>query len=448
MTTLTLLPPADPATIVAYRNSRPVTRGEFMADVTAVAARMPDSGQAVNMCADRYWFTVALFATISRGIVSLLPNSPAAEAIAALCAQVSDVFCVGDQDRSPIEQVPYVPVALTAPTASPLAPDLPLVAFDQRVVSVFTSGSTGQPVPHDKTFGRFNLDIRASSERFWAATGGPCSVLGTVPLRHMFGLEATVLLPILGGGILSSRVPFYPADIAAALAELPAPRFLVSTPFHLQKLLEAEIAISPVAGVLSATAPLSLELAARVEAQLGAPMLEIYGSTETGQLALRRPVVQTEWQTLGGIVLRQEGDQTIAEGGHLESAQVLNDAIDLLSPRSFRLIDRLANMVNIAGKRSSLSFLNHVIGGIAGVRDGVFCMPNRAETTDVPRLAAFVVAPGLDAAEVLAALRPQLDPVFLPRPIVFVDALPRDGNGKISAAAMQSLVDQHINRKA
>lgn len=448
MTSLPLLPAADSGTVQAYRNGQPVTRAEFARDVLALAPRLPNIGHALNMCADRYWFAVALFAAISRGVVSLLPNSPAAEAIASLCAGLPQVFCLGDQDCPAIERIPYLSVSEASADVPPSRPNLPLIAFDQRVASVFTSGSTGQPVPHDKTFGRLNLDIRVSSERIWAAAGAPCAVLGTVPLRHMYGLEATVLLPVLGGGILSSRTPFYPADIAAALAELPAPRLLVSTPFHLHKLLEADIDIPPVAAVLSATAPLSGELARRVEERLGAPLMEIYGSTETGQLALRRPVVQTEWQTLGAIALRQEGDETIAEGGHLESRQVLNDAVELLSPTVFRLIDRHANMVNIAGKRSSLGFLNHVISSIPGVRDGVFCLRSGAAAADVDRLVAFVVAPGLDAAAVLGALRPHLDPVFLPRPIVFVDALPRDGNGKISAAAMQALMDRHIGRKA
>ena len=54
------------------------------------------------------------------------------------------------------------------------------------------------------------------------------------------------------------------------------------------------------------------------------------------------------------------------------------------------------------------------------------------------------VAPGLSPAEILSALRPHLDPVFLPRPIVVVDSLPRDGNGKIPAAALQALIAAHI----
>jgi acyl-coenzyme A synthetase/AMP-(fatty) acid ligase len=78
------------------------------------------------------------------------------------------------------------------------------------------------------------------------------------------------------------------------------------------------------------------------------------------------------------------------------------------------------------------------------VRDAVFCLPRGDADTELARLAAFVVAPGLSPAEILSALRPHLDPVFLPRPIVVVDSLPRDGNGKIPAAALQALIAAHI----
>ncbi len=82
------------------------------------------------------------------------------------------------------------------------------------------------------------------------------------------------------------------------------------------------------------------------------------------------------------------------------------------------------------------------------MRDGVFCMSDCTEAKDVARVAAFVVAPGLSPEDILAALRPHLDPVFLPRPIISLDALPRDGNGKIPASAMDALIAEYITQKS
>jgi acyl-coenzyme A synthetase/AMP-(fatty) acid ligase len=49
----------------------------------------------------------------------------------------------------------------------------------------------------------------------------------------------------------------------------------------------------------------------------------------------------------------------------------------------------------------------------------------------VQRLAALAVADGLTEAQVLAGLAGEVDPVFLPRPLVLVSTLPRNEVGKL-----------------
>ena len=49
-------------------------------------------------------------------------------------------------------------------------------------------------------------------------------------------------------------------------------------------------------------------------------------------------------------------------------------------------------------------------------------------------IAALVVAPSLAPASILDALRGAIDPVFLPRPLVRLEALPRNATGKLARA--------------
>ncbi|MBV8679512.1 MAG: acyl-CoA synthetase [Aquitalea sp.] len=447
MTLIPLLPEIDASTPFACVDGKTVDRASFYAQVMNLAAALPEQERVLNMCADRYWFAVALFAAIARGMVTVLPNSAAPEHIAAVTAEQAGLLVLGDQPENPVAALPYFRVS-QLPHAAMADTPMPLIAFDQRVACLYTSGSTGTPMPHFKTFGRLQLAIQAGAERVWGAAGGACSVVGTVPIRHMYGLESSVLLPILAGGRMATQIPFFPADIASALAEMPAPRLLVITPFHLRKLLEAEVSLPQIAVILSATAPLSVELAAQTRQQLGCPVLEIYGSTETGQVATRETDVETTWQTLQGITLEQRDDELWAVGEVYETPQMLNDTVELFSPQQFRLVDRKANMINVAGKRSSLSFLNAALTGLPGVVDGVFCIPERTANAEVERLAAFVVAPTLDRAAILAGLRQHVDAVFLPRHIVFVESLPRDGNGKILARTLQALIAQHLPERS
>ena len=62
-------------------------------------------------------------------------------------------------------------------------------------------------------------------------------------------------------------------------------------------------------------------------------------------------------------------------------------------------------------------------------------------------LTAFVVAPDLSREEILRALRERIDPVFLPRPLHRVAALPRNATGKLPYEALLQLA-RDLKREA
>jgi acyl-coenzyme A synthetase/AMP-(fatty) acid ligase len=126
----------------------------------------------------------------------------------------------------------------------------------------------------------------------------------------------------------------------------------------------------------------------------------------------------------------------------------MSDMIEPITEEHFLLHGRIADLVNIAGKRHSLASLNHLLNSIPGVVDGAFYMPDEAGDEQITRLAACVVAPGMDAPQLLAALREHIDPVFLPRPLLFVDALPRNHTGKLPRAVLQALFQTRSARKS
>jgi acyl-coenzyme A synthetase/AMP-(fatty) acid ligase len=45
-----------------------------------------------------------------------------------------------------------------------------------------------------------------------------------------------------------------------------------------------------------------------------------------------------------------------------------------------------------------------------------------------------------------SALRKRIDRVFLPRPLVFVDALPRNSTGKLMRSTLQALHRRYVGR--
>ncbi len=428
-----------PDAILAWRGATPITAAAFLGEVAALVTRLPPGRHVLNLCRDRYRFAVAFAASIVDARVSLLPPTHTPEMVRQMQGRAPDCFCIADHDAS----AGAMPVFRYPELAVPAREHVPEIDAGQLVAEVFTSGSTGAPLPHQKHWGRLVENVRAEAARLGVGPGH--ALVGTVPPQHMYGLESTVLMPMQSGAAFHAGHPFYPADVAAALTELPRPRALVTTPYHLRALLAAQAPLPAADLLVSATAPLSATTAAEAETRFAAPLYEIYGCTETGQLASRRTVDDTAWQTLGAVRLRRAGESVWAEGGHVAAPTRLSDLVELVGddPQRFLLRGRHADLVNIAGKRTSLAYLNHQLQAIPGVRDGVFVLPadNADDTPErVNRLSALVVAPDLTAAGLMQALRARIDPLFLPRPLVFVDALPRNTTGKLTAAAAQALL--------
>ena len=446
MSSLPLVSHLSPDSIIAWRADGAVTLRQFLAEVSQLAAVFPAGGHLLNMCSDRYRFSVGLAAAIVAGKVSLLPSTHTAEVVRQIKVFAPDVFCLADSDHCTVDlpQLRY-PVMGDSP-ADTLA--IPQIDSRQRIAVVFTSGSTGIPQPHPKTWGALVSSVQAEAARLGLLPNTRCTLIGTVPPQHMYGFESTVLMAWHSGNALSHAQPFYPADICQALAAVPPPRVLVSSPVHLRTLLDAGLALPEISRVVSATAPLSAQLAQDIEASCNAPLMEVYGSTETGLIATRRPTQSAEWRLLPGIKWVVEGDCVRACGGHIETPTAMNDRIEPITDELFLLHGRLADMVNIAGKRHSLASLNHLLNNLPGVVDGAFYMPDETHPDHVTRLAACVVAPGIEASTLLAALRERIDPVFLPRPLLFVDALPRNCTGKLPRAALQALFQTHSARKS
>jgi acyl-coenzyme A synthetase/AMP-(fatty) acid ligase len=451
MSTLPLIAHRRLDAVVAWRGSVPVSARQFLAEVEHVAGQLPPGQHVLNLCGDRYHFTVALAACIVSGRISLLPSTHTPEMIRQMQRIAPDVFCIvdrdsGDKNGGGVDLPSFrYPESAPMPEANPAADptiDGPAIDCTQIIALVFTSGSTGVPTPHVKRWGSLVRSVRAEAERL--GIGAAHAILGTVPPQHMYGLESTVLMPLQSGAALHAGHPFYPADICATLASLPRPRVLVTTPYHLRALLAEPTTLPAVDQLLSATAPLSQDLAREAETRFGAPLHEIYGCTETGQLASRRTTSGAEWQALGGVRLRREGQTLWAEGGHIDSPTGLTDVIDLSGDgpvsTTFLLHGRHADQVNIAGKRTSLAYLNQQLNAIPGVQDGVFLLPREDRPDSIHRLTALVVAPGLTPADLTQALRGRIDPVFLPRPLLFVDALPRNATGKLPSQVAQDLL--------
>ena len=428
---------------VAFGSGGGVALQDFLDEVRGLAALLPDRPFALNLCEDRHRFLVAFAAAAVRGQVTLLPPSRTRAAIDEVRARHPDSYCLGDADACGCEDIAPLPHYLRLPDVLPRAGgEMPRVA-DAAVVAIgYTSGSTGAPKANPKTWGSFAASTAqnmAALAGLLPAAGATAHVVATVPPQHMYGMEMSVLLPLLGGVAVHEARPFFPVDIAAALASSPLPPLLVTTPVHLRALVESGVALPPLAGIVASTAPLPQALAAEAEAAFGCEVREMFGSTETCILARRRTACEEAWTLLPGVELQPQPDGTLVRAAHLRDAVALADIVELLPVGRFRLCGRQSDLLEIAGKRASLGDLTHRLLAIPGVLDAAL-VQLEPDACGVRRLAAAVVAPGMDEAAVRDALRQAVDPVFLPRPLRIVPALPRNETGKLPRRALLDLL--------
>ncbi|MBK1699090.1 AMP-binding protein [Rhodovibrio salinarum] len=447
--------PYDPARPAFHTDQGPVTQGTVLARAQALARRLsadlPPEAQVANYCESRIAFTVALIGGWLAGRSVVLPPDRTERNLQLLRERLDPLVVLAEQGCTLTLPTP-IHVDTIAPDGPPPA-EPPSLPGDLLAARVFTSGSTGTPQMNDKTWAMLAAAGKTIPAMLTLDRLETAHVVATVPSQHMYGFETTALMPLQGGAAAYADRPIYTADVAHALHSVPAPRVLVTTPTHLRALIESDTVLPAIDHVISATAPLGSELAQAAEHRLSAPVREIYGFTEAGSVAGRRTLDGDVWQMRSDYIARTvqgpEGPQALVHCPTLGQDVAFPDVVEVMDGNRIRLKGRAQDLVNVAGKRASLSGLAAQLMEIDGVRDAAFVQPD-ADTGagQIGRLIAFAVAPDWDREALRTALKQRLDPAFVPRRLILLDHLPRNATGKLLRQDLEALLDTHLGRRS
>jgi len=416
--------------IIAHSRGEEISVAQFLTMVNDLADRLPDGDHIINLCTDRYEYLLGFCAAIITGQTTLMPPNRQQQTLDEMTASYPGCYVYGDKN------LPFSSLSAEVPIESP---SVPAISSDQLCAIAFTSGSTGEPSPNLKYWKTLWHGTTSNKNLLLPELTNQINLVATVPPQHMWGLETSILLPLRANIAVSCTSPFYPQDIVDTLATLPAPRVLVSSPIHLEALLKSGISVPDIEAVFTATAPLSQELARRLEDGLNTTVTDIFGCSESGIIATRYASTEALWSLSEAFRLEARSDGVTIHASHLPASVALPDIVELLDGNQFRWLSRQQDIINIAGKRGSFADFNQRLRAIPGVTDGVIFMPKNRSA----RLAAMVVAENISNGEIRAALRSQIDPVFLPRPIFFVPSLPRQETGKLSSKGVQDLYEEN-----
>lgn len=322
-------------------------------------------------------------------------------------------------------------------------------------IVLYTSGSTGEPQPIHKSLAMFEAELMLLEATPGLAPGAT-PVVATVSHQHIYGLLHRLLWPLWRGAPFAAERCQYPEELAQQVAPLEA-ALLVSSPTHLSRLAGARgfAAHWPrVADMISSGGPLAREDAlALAECAGGRAPLEILGSTETGGVALRRRSDGELWQPLPGMALSlSEAGCLKVLGPHMGLFEpfVMGDRAKLCEDGRFELLGRADRVVKVEGKRLSLTEMERRLAEHPAVAEArLQLLQGRRE-----EVGAVVVATdqGRERLEregrlpLNRALRDHLAPWFeaplLPRRWRYVEALPRNAQGKVTAEDLQALLQR------
>ena len=178
-----------------------------------------------------------------------------------------------------------------------LRSEAPDWGVDRDVLYLSTSGSTGRP----KIVPRTERNLAAGARNVQQALGiaEDNRFLAVVPFHHANGFSNYMILPLACGAATVTLGAFAPGAVAETIRR-EAVTVLIGSPFIFRVLAErgpGHAAFQSVRTCLSSGAPMSPELTARCEEHLGLEVRQLYGSTETGTIAVEPP---TEGRRIAG----------------------------------------------------------------------------------------------------------------------------------------------------
>lgn len=404
-------------------------------------------GQRWVLClSDPLEFTSALLALWESGRIAVLPADDRPGTLEALIPSTDgQILAALDESTSALSGMQFSPPARLNPDATALA--------------LYTSGSTGQPAEFTKTFAQLQAEI-AVHHQLWPLEQHN-GVVSQVSHQHIYGLMIGVLHP------LCSCVPFsggdchYPEQLAERIAQAGEAGLLpvmISSPPQLARLPDhiAWTSLPRLQRVFSSGAPLARADAIRAEKLLDAPIIEIYGSTETGGIAQRRQSQTHTWQALPGVQLSFDEDGLALRSPFLAAPDQWWQQPDRVrgTADSFELLGRQDRLVKIGGKRISLDHIERLLsshplinaarcvelGRADGRLGGILTMA----TDTLPR-------EHQPRRELIGELRELLaehvEQVAIPRYWRFVDVLPSNAQGKLDRTLISRLFEDLDDRR-
>lgn len=243
----------------------------------------------------------------------------------------------------------------------------------------FTSGTTGIPTGAIKN--RENIEGELDALQALFEPYAFERVIVTVPFIHIYGFLSGLMLPRRLGCEMLLKEEYYPQELT--LLHENKKTLVVTSPVYIKALLrlKREQDLSNVV-FLSSTGLLAEDEVERFEKQYNTSLIQLFGSTETGGVAIKRGV-DPYWEPLQGVTVTKTHESRMVVDSPYLSTHLFEEKITLmkrpytttdiieLDGKKFKLLGRANEIIKVSGKRISIVELENLIETGLGVADAL-----------------------------------------------------------------------------
>lgn len=313
----------------------------------------------------------------------------------------------------------------------------------QTQIYIKTSGSSGTAKIVAKTAKQMWLEAKALADTL-PLDIVDLTVLGSVSVQHLYGLTFRIMLPLVKGWRIGRFQQQYPEFLVAESRHQPS--LWIASPAllsHLNLQGQAWKKLS-LKGIISAGSALPEKVADDLHQHFSCPIIEIYGSTETGVIASRWQSLQ--WQTFPSVQIgTNEQGALWVRSAWIDGQEQTADSVEI-EENHFRLLGRIDRIIKLGDKRISLASIENALLSHSWVADCYIALHPLQS-----RPAAWV-ALSVEGMSILATqgrktvidqlrnhLRQTQEKLALPRFWRFTEKLPRNSQAKISRADFERI---------
>ena len=318
------------------------------------------------------------------------------------------------------------------------------IISDDCHISLFTSGSTGEPKKITRLFSQLVAEVNELS-LLWPDQKHV--FVASVSHQHIYGLLFKLLWPFYRGSVIAVPAIKY-EETLLQFDDLMWPMMFVSSPAFLKRMQIKDRHPESLQQLFCSGGLLTDERHHWLEDHLNAKVTQVYGSSETGGIAYKE--CGHDWRFFPSVQTRTVDECLWVRSPFCYTAGWHNtqDRVKK-TEEGMQLLGRVDKIVKLEDKRISLTQIERIIAQHETVKDvRVLVLQENKQmiaaviqltNTHQKKLEQQVIQASDIKNAIRAYSKPHIDPLALPRKIKFVQAIPDNQQGKTTAAMLRSL---------